>query len=336
MNFESYLTFLKKIASSIPFALFDYVMVVLLALYAFEDASFGLISAGVGFASTLLAFFVGLLLYHPLSQLIVEKLALPKGISDALAFLFVTVVSFFIISFVLSYLRKKYISIVLPKRVDEVGGAIFGFLSFFFVSSFAVALLLSFPVSNVVKDSIRNSVTGKYLFSRTQVMESYVRQVFGGAIEDTINFMTIEPSSNGTIALNFKTDDYKVDKKSELEMLADVNKERSRVGLSSLIFDEELAKAARKHAADMLARGYFSHYTPEGLSPFDRMGQAGITYGFAGENLAFAPDVSIAMSGLMKSPGHKENILSSNFRKAGIGVLDAGIFGKIFVQEFND
>ena len=100
--------------------------------------------------------------------------------------------------------------------------------------------------------------------------------------------------------------------------------------------DEKLREAARLHAKDMLERGYFSHYTPEGISPFDRMEAANVAYKFAGENLAFAPDIQIAMNGLMKSQGHRDNILSPNFRKAGIGVLDAGIFGKIFVQEFTD
>ena len=115
-----------------------------------------------------------------------------------------------------------------------------------------------------------------------------------------------------------------------------INIERKKRGLSEIYVDEKLREAARLHAKDMLERGYFSHYTPEGISPFDRMEAANVAYKFAGENLAFAPDIQIAMNGLMKSQGHRDNILSPNFRKAGIGVLDAGIFGKIFVQEFTD
>ncbi len=86
----------------------------------------------------------------------------------------------------------------------------------------------------------------------------------------------------------------------------------------------------------MLARGYFSHYTPEGLSPFDRMAKANIAFIAAGENLAFAPNVTLAMQGLMQSPGHRANILSKDFGRVGIGVLDAGIYGEMFVQEFKD
>ena len=216
------------------------------------------------------------------------------------------------------------------------GGAFFGVLSFFFIASFAVALLLSFPVSEVIKDSIRNSVSGRFLFIRTAGLEREVRKVFGGAIGETINFLTIRPESSDSVSLNFKTTSYKIDARSEETMLSLMNLERAKRDLSSLAADELLREAARSHAKDMLERGYFSHYTTAGLSPFDRLAQARINYTYAGENLAFAPDVEIAFAGLMKSPGHQENILSGNFRKAGVGVLDAGIFGKMFVQEFTD
>jgi uncharacterized protein YkwD len=45
---------------------------------------------------------------------------------------------------------------------------------------------------------------------------------------------------------------------------------------------------------DMLARGYFSHYSPEGKSAFDRLRGEKIPFLVVGENLAFAPTVKIA------------------------------------------
>lgn len=336
MNFGEYIAFIKKFFSLIPLGLFDYVVILTLALYVFEDASFGLLAAGTGFVSTISAFFIGLVLYRPLAEIIVDRFALTKGIADAIAFLFITLLSFFLISMILTFIRRRYISIFFPKNVDKIGGAIFGFLSFFFIASFAVALLLSFPIAAVVKDSIRNSISGKYLFSRTQGIEHSVRQIFGGAIDDTINFLTIKPQSNDTIELNFRTTSYTIDHASQGEMLALINKHRTDAGVIQVSLDDKVTNVALAHAKDMLERGYFSHYTKEGLSPFDRMAEAGVNYIFAGENLAAAPDVNIAMDGLMKSEGHRENILSKAFRKVGIGVLDAGIFGKIFVQEFTD
>ncbi|MEO5953203.1 MAG: CAP domain-containing protein, partial [Chloroflexia bacterium] len=67
-----------------------------------------------------------------------------------------------------------------------------------------------------------------------------------------------------------------------------------------------------------------------------RMDTAGITYRTAGENLALAPSLDIAHEGLMNSPGHRANILNADFGRVGIGVLDGGVYGKMFVQEFRD
>ena len=86
----------------------------------------------------------------------------------------------------------------------------------------------------------------------------------------------------------------------------------------------------------MLKKGYFSHYTPEGLSPFDRMEKVGIVYLAAGENLALSPNADLAMQGLMNSEGHKANILSKDFGKVGIGAIDGGVYGQMYCQEFTD
>jgi uncharacterized protein YkwD len=240
------------------------------------------------------------------------------------------------VSSVLTILRRKYVKNSFPKKINIMGGIFFGSLSFFFIASFLVALLLSLPVSNAIKNGIKGSYTGKFLSSQTQAFEGYVRQIFGGAIDETINFLTIKPDSSDSVSLNFKTKTYKEDPANENAMLDLINKERKSRGLTELIPDESLRFVALEHAKDMAERGYFSHFTPEGLSPFDRMERAGISYNFAGENLALAPDVRIAMDGLMKSPGHRANILSRNFGRVGIGVIDLGVYGEMFVQEFSD
>ena len=336
MSFKAYIDYLRNLIQSIPFNIFDYIIFVTLLLYIFEDISFGIIPAAIGLAATLSSFFAGLVLYPHLSSLIVEKFSLTKGISDATSFLITTLVSFVLISGALSVVRRRYLSVKFGRKVDMAGVAVFGALSFFFIASFVVALLLSFPISSVIKDSIRNSMTGRFLFTRTVGIEREVRKVFGGAVEETINFLTIRPQSQESIRLNFTTTSFKIDPKSEEAMQGLITSERSKMGLSTLSQDESLKEVARLHAKDMLERGYFSHYTLEGLSPFDRLEMAKISYTYAGENLAFAPDMEIAFAGLMKSPGHRENILSPNFKKVGIGVVDAGIFGKMFVQEFSD
>jgi uncharacterized protein YkwD len=119
-------------------------------------------------------------------------------------------------------------------------------------------------------------------------------------------------------------------------MLQLVNEERAKEGLKALKADPEIQVVARRHSADMFARGYFSHVTPEGKDPFDRMRAGGVKFLAAGENLALAQTLSIAHTGLMNSPGHRANILHNSFGRLGIGVLDAGIRGLMITQNFRN
>jgi hypothetical protein len=102
-------------------------------------------------------------------------------------------------------------------------------------------------------------------------------------------------------------------------MLELVNRERAAAGLAPLAADPELTEVARRHSVDMFARGYFSHHTPEGKDPFDRIRAADVRFRTAGENLALAPTLPDAHTGLMNSPGHRANILRPQFGRVGIG-----------------
>ena len=163
-----------------------------------------------------------------------------------------------------------------------------------------------------------------------------MQKEFGGAVNDTLNFIAVKPEGGETTSLGFKSTKNSVDELSENKMLGLVNDERTSRGLKPLQMDKKLQGVARAHSKDMLEKGYFSHTSQDGKSPFDRMHDAGITFLVAGENLALAPDVDIAHNGLMNSPGHRANILTADFGKVGIGVIDVGVYGKMFSQEFTD
>ena len=62
----------------------------------------------------------------------------------------------------------------------------------------------------------------------------------------------------------------------------------------------------------------------------------GVTYDTAGENLALAPSLNQAHTGLMNSPGHKAIILSLNYHTVGIGIVDGGPYGIMVTQDFTD
>ncbi|CCO07398.1 Allergen V5/Tpx-1 family protein [Desulforamulus hydrothermalis Lam5 = DSM 18033] len=118
-------------------------------------------------------------------------------------------------------------------------------------------------------------------------------------------------------------------------MLNLINQERLAAGLQPLAYDAKLTELARLKAQDMIVNNYFSHTSPTYGTPFEMMKNAGVTYRYAGENLAGAPDVNTAHKNLMNSPSHKANILKPEYTKVGIGVVNGGPYGKMFVQMFN-
>jgi uncharacterized protein YkwD len=76
--------------------------------------------------------------------------------------------------------------------------------------------------------------------------------------------------------------------------------------------------------------------SPEGKDLGNRLQQARVRYLSAGENLALAPTLHSAHTGLMRSPGHRANILRPQFGRLGIGILDAGSHGLMVTQAFRN
>lgn len=120
----------------------------------------------------------------------------------------------------------------------------------------------------------------------------------------------------------------------EQQMIDLVNEERAKRGLAPLKVNEELTKVARIKAQDMITNNYFSHQSPTYGSPFDMLNQFGISYRTAGENLAGNQTVEAAHQALMNSDGHRANILGQNYTEIGIGIVNGGPYGKMFVQLF--
>ena len=120
----------------------------------------------------------------------------------------------------------------------------------------------------------------------------------------------------------------------EQAMVSLVNQARAEAGLAPLRVDPQLVKTARMKSQDMIDLGYFGHTSPTYGSPFDLMRSKGVSYRYAGENLAGAPTVERAHAGLMNSQGHRANILNPNYTRIGIGVIDGGRYGKMFTQHF--
>ena len=86
-----------------------------------------------------------------------------------------------------------------------------------------------------------------------------------------------------------------------------------------LKWSKDLEIIAFNHAKDMYQRKYFSHNSPEGKTPFDRIDEYGIRYGIAGENIHRGGyDGVAAVYGWEKSPGHCANMMNKGYRYVGV------------------
>jgi uncharacterized protein YkwD len=284
-------------------------------------------------AATLLLAFWG---YRYPAQLLEENGLLASPWALPAGFL----LTFFVGRMVLGLVADRLVRAV-PHRAHVHGinralgmlpGAVDGLLYAMIVS----VLLLALPLWDALTVQTRESVIATRMSEPAEWLEARLTPIFQEAVSKTMNRMVVQPGSRTTVPLAFKVHNPRPRPDLEAQMLALVNQERAAQGLPPLRADPELAEVARAHSRDMFARGYFSHVTPEGKDPFDRIRAANVTYRTAGENLALAPTLPQAHQGLMNSPGHRANILRPAFGRVGIGIVDGGRRGQMVTQNFRN
>jgi RNA polymerase sigma factor (sigma-70 family) len=118
----------------------------------------------------------------------------------------------------------------------------------------------------------------------------------------------------------------------ETQMLALVNQARKGAGCKPLRAEPKLDSAARLHSADMAKRNYFSHETPEGVTPWDRARAAGYDQPSAENIAAGNSDVRATFEQWMNSPGHRANILDCSSRAMGVGRATGGTYRYYWTQ----
>jgi uncharacterized protein YkwD len=103
-----------------------------------------------------------------------------------------------------------------------------------------------------------------------------------------------------------------------------VNEWRQGRNLIRLLRMPELDDVARRHSEDMATRGYFSHETPEGANPVDRILAGGVgDFSLAAENVGMTsrarPNAEV-FGGWLHSKDHYENLSAPAFNATGIGI----------------
>ncbi len=103
-----------------------------------------------------------------------------------------------------------------------------------------------------------------------------------------------------------------------------VNAHRASVGCAALAWNGSVGDVAQAHSDDMVDRDFFSHTNPDGLSPFDRLASAGVSFTAAAENIAYGyPTAQAVLQGWLDSPGHRANIENCALTEHGVGVTEA-------------
>jgi len=112
-----------------------------------------------------------------------------------------------------------------------------------------------------------------------------------------------------------------VDRSDTAAMLGWINEARATEGLSPLAADPRLDAVAESHSLDMASHRFFSHTSPTTGAPADRAAAAGLAYRALAENIALNQSPRGAHEALMRSPGHRANLLDGDLRRVGLGIV---------------
>jgi uncharacterized protein YkwD len=124
----------------------------------------------------------------------------------------------------------------------------------------------------------------------------------------------------------------------EAELAEAVNRYRADHHRIALARRGDLDAVARGHSADMAARRYLSHQSPEGKSWVDRLAAARIEgFAMAGENVGFtsrgAPNDEI-LQGWIGSTVHRDNLLAPAYNATGLGIARAADGALYYTQVY--
>ena len=314
----------------------DVILILIILLSVYSGWRKGFIIGMVQLVSWILTLILSFVLYKYLADFFDTYIKSLGVWSAPLAFLLMVFFIRMVIDIVFIRLTGKISENVHLSTLNKALGVIPGALAGFIYAALFATIFMLMPWVNRFFESSRESIVATTLTRQVEWLEQKLSPVLDKSVRQTLNKLTIEPGSTRSIALDFKVADPSVRGDLEHEMLLLLNEERKKAGLQPLKADPELVPVARAHSRDMFARGYFSHITPEGKAPSDRIRAAQVPFITAGENLALAQTLTIAHTGLMNSPGHRANILHPSFGRVGIGILDGGRYGIMVTQNFRN
>jgi uncharacterized protein YkwD len=126
-----------------------------------------------------------------------------------------------------------------------------------------------------------------------------------------------------------------------------LNAERAARGLGALTENPSLSRASLAYSQQMVAQSFFAHEAPDGTDLVARLTAVGYLGNVGGdwtvgENIAWAQGSLSTprnvMQAWMDSPGHRDNILKSDYAEIGLGIVQGvpqpGQPGTTFTTDF--
>ena len=316
------------------FSWFDLIVLIVVILYLIDGYRRGFIKLCLDVVGIFISFVIALKFYN-FAGSVLASLGLSEHITKVVGFFSLWVISeiiFYCLTLLLFHFVPKPIH---ANKINRWLGTVPGVLKGVMIVAILIMMVMILPFTTNFKEKLSRSFIIGPLIKSTAKIEKQLATALG-QLNHGLTFMGTVQEKEGTSALPFRTSDFSIDEAAEAELLRLVNNERSKVGLSVLQSDNLIRNVARSHSMDMLRGGFFAHENPLGQTPFDRMIIAGVIFQATGENIALAPTIELAHLGLMDSPRHRDNILEADFSRLGIGVIDAGFYGKMITQDFAD
>lgn len=312
----------------------DIVILIALGLGAWHGLRRGFVGLAFELVGLIVAFLASLAFAPRLATFFAHSFRMNVAWTQPLGFVVAFFLSLIIVNFFLDIVQRLFAPIIRANPFNRLLGLAAGAAWQLIYVGIFLAVIVSIPLLSSLRASIDQSVLAPPILHATLAIDQSLENRLGGSSLSSLALQIASPDATTTTALNFTDQKPTVDQAAESQMLTLTNAIRLSQGLSPLKENDGLRAAARAHAKDMLAKGYFSHLEGTDNNPSTRISQAGVPALAVGENLALAPSVDIAEAGLLASPPHRANILNKQYNAVGIGVLNAGSYGKIIVEDF--
>lgn len=321
----------------------DVVIVAVVAWSVADGVRRGFVGSAVSLLALVLSIFIATMSYAQLAAWASDQWPIPPLLAQPVAFGALWIITGFLVGVIGRFIAAPFGFLLHGSPLDLILSLVPSALKGAALAGFGLMLILAPPplpdgaaagLFVGLREAIQSSHLAGELVERTAAFDRSARRLLKGPVEQTLNLLTVRPSGTERVDLPFHVEVPDIDEVAESRIFVLLNEERTKAGLAPLTRDPLVDAVARAHSIDMLRRGYFSHESPDGDSPFDRMLAGALRFRVAGENLALAPTVDIAHQGLMESPGHRANILSTDYTRVGIGVVRADGMGRLITEDF--